>query len=91
MLNSFRISKTRITRWTLELAGILLILSGVPLASFSISVNFNTEVHPYLAFGASLIILGFGFIFVLAAFVNQKISLRQTQIIIGFSGQALLG
>jgi uncharacterized membrane protein len=86
MVNSFGISKLRTTRWTLELAGILLLLSGVPLASYSIGT-----FHPYLALGASMIIFGFGFIMVLAAFVNQKISSRQTQVIIGLSGQILLG
>ena len=86
MLNPFRISKIRTTRWTLILTGPFLILSGAPLAGFSIG-----NVHPYLALGASLIVLGLGFIGVLAAFVNQKISLRQSQVIIGLSGQALLG
>lgn len=86
MLNSFRISKTRITRWTLILTGLFLILSGSPLASFS-----TGNVQPYLTMGASLIILGFVFILVLAALVNGKISLRQTQVSIGLSGQALLG
>ena len=86
MPNSFRVTKTRIIYWVLGLVGIFLILSGEPLASFSIG-NFS----PYLAMGASLIILGFCFIFVLSAFYNQKTSLRQTQIIMGFCGQALLG
>ena len=86
MLSSFRISETRTTHWTLILAGIFLILSGSPIAGYSVGT-----LHPYLAFGVSLIILGFGFIFVLAALVNQKIGFLKTQVIIGASGQALLG
>jgi hypothetical protein len=90
MLNSFRISKNRITLWTLGITGFFLILLGTPLASYSIDyVDTNTTVYPYLAMGASLIILGF--ITMLVTIVNQRISLRQAQIIIGLSGQSLLG
>lgn len=90
MLNSFRISKNRITLWTLGITGLFLILSGTPLASYSIDdVDINTTVYPYLAMGASLIILGF--MMMLVTIANQRMSLRQAQIIIGLSGQALLG
>jgi hypothetical protein len=94
MANSSRISKNRITLLTLGLTGFFLLLVGIPLASFSIDyVNVightGTTSYPYLAMGASLIILGF--IMVVVAFLNQRISLRQAQVIIGFSGQALLG
>ncbi|MGA2680792.1 MAG: hypothetical protein ABSF44_03220 [Candidatus Bathyarchaeia archaeon] len=61
-------------------------LIGLPLASFS-----TGSFYPYLPLGMCLIILGFGFILLLAAFNNQKLSLRQTQICLGFCGQALLG
>lgn len=86
MPKSFRITETRITNWLLGLTGVFLILSGPPLAGYSIG-----SFIPYLVMGLSLIILGFGFIIVLSAFVNQKMSLRQTQITMGFCGQALLG
>ncbi len=86
MPNSIRNPKTRITIWTLGLTGVFLILAGSPMAGYSIDT-----FHPYFVIGASMIILGVGFIMVLSAFANQKISLRQTQIAMGFCGQALLG
>jgi hypothetical protein len=86
MPNLFRNAKARITSWTLGLTGVFLILAGSPMAGYSIDT-----FHPYFVIGASMIILGVGFIIVLSAFANQKISLRQTQITIGLCGQALLG
>ena len=83
---SFRVTQTRIIYWVLGLVGVFLILSGEPLASYSIGT-----FSPYLAMGASLIILGFCFIFLLSAFANQKINLRQTRMGLGICGQALLG
>jgi D-alanyl-lipoteichoic acid acyltransferase DltB (MBOAT superfamily) len=86
MPNSFRVTKVRITNWILGLVGILLLLMGLPLASYSIGY-----FRPYFTMGLCMIILGFVFLFVLAAFANQKMSLRQTQTCLGFCGQALLG
>jgi len=90
MLGLLRIPRIRSLRWILILSGIFLILSGLPVGSYSIGSK-NIYVQPYLAFGASLIILGFSLICLLIFFVNQKISLRKTQIIIGLIGQVLLG
>lgn len=86
MPNSFKINMARITNWILGLTGAFLILSGPQLAAYSIGT-----FYPYLVIGASMIILGVGFLVVLSAFVNQKISLRQSQISMGFCGQAILG
>jgi hypothetical protein len=86
MSTSFRITKNRITKWTLGLAGALLLLSGPQLAGYSIDT-----FYPYLVIGVSMIVIGLGFLIVLSAFINQKLSLRQSQISMGICGLALLG
>jgi uncharacterized membrane protein YagU involved in acid resistance len=96
MVTSLRISKKRITFWTLGVVGVFLILWGEPLVTYSTHNNVvmysndpNTLVYPYLTVGASLIILGF--IMTLVAFLYRKITLLKGQIIMGLSGQALWG
>jgi len=90
MLNPFRVSKERITFFTLVLTGFFLISVGTPLASSSITyVNTNTTVYPHFTLSAPLIALGF--IMLLVGLKSQEITRRQAQVIIGLSDQALLG
>jgi hypothetical protein len=90
MLNPLRVSKERITFFTLVLTGLFLISVGTPLASSSITyVNTNTTVYPHFTLGAPLIALGF--IMLLVGLKSQEITMRKAQVIIGLSGQALVG
>ncbi len=80
---TFRTGYNKLTFWTLILTGILLWLTGIPLAGY----NYN-NTYPYLAIGVFLIALG---IFMVAVSAIKRMTLRRAQIIIGLSGQFLFG